>query len=62
MNVKLRKAREAAGLTQAQLAEEAGVSEVVYQRYEYNVNRPGVDAAIRIARVLCVTVEELFGQ
>lgn len=61
MNVKLRAAREAAGKTQKQVAEEAGMTEQAYQRYEYDTRRPGVDAAIRIAKALGSTVEELFG-
>ena len=61
MNVELRAAREASGKTQAQVATEIGVSELSYQRYEYDKREPGVRTAIRIARSLNSTVEELFG-
>ena len=59
--MRLRAAREASGKTQAQVAEEAQVSEISYQLYEYKKRKPCVDTAIRIARSLNSTVEELFG-
>ena len=61
MNMALRAAREASGKTQAMVAKEVGIAESVYQRYEYDQNEPGVRTAIRIARALDSTVEELFG-
>lgn len=51
----------AAGKTQAQVAKEANIGERLYQDYEYNKRTPSVTTAIRIARVLGSTVEELFG-
>ena len=57
----LRAAREASGMTQRQVAQEAGVSEVSYQRIEYGLQRPSLTTAILIARVLNSTVETLFG-
>lgn len=59
--MELRAAREESGKTQAQVAEEIGVSEVSYQRYEYDKREPGVRTAIRIARALNSTAEALFG-
>ena len=59
--MELRAAREQSGKTQAQVAKEAKVSEVAYQLYEYDKREPGVRTAIRIARALDRTVEELFG-
>ena len=61
MNTRLQKAREASGKTQAQVAKEIGVSEPMYQRYEYGINKPRVDTAISIAAALGVTVEQIFG-
>jgi len=58
--MKLRAAREKTGLTQSQVAEKIGVSELSYQRYEYDKREPGVRTAIRIARALNTTVEQLF--
>ena len=59
--MELRAAREASGKTQAQVAKEVGLSEQMYQRYEYNKCKPRVQTAIRIARALNTTVEKLFG-
>lgn len=59
--MELRAAREASGKTQAQVAKEAQVSEVSYQLYEYDKREPGVRTAIRIAKTLNSTVENLFG-
>lgn len=59
--MELRAAREASGKTQAQVAKEIGVSELSYQRYEYDKREPGARTAIRIARALGSTVEDLFG-
>lgn len=61
MNTKLRTAREVSGKTQAQVAKEAGISELSYQRYEYGKREPNVLTAIRIAKSLGSTVENLFG-
>ena len=46
--------------TQAQMAKDAGISEVAYQLYEYGKREPGVKTAIRIADALGTTVEEIF--
>ena len=58
--MKLRAAREKSSKTQAQVAKETGISEQVYQRYEYDKCEPGVRTAIRIAKALNSTVESLF--
>lgn len=58
--MKLQAARVASGKTQAQIAREAGVSERAYQGYEYGQKEPGVRTAIRIAKALGNSVEELF--
>ena len=60
--MELRAARERSGKTQKQVAEEVGIPEQVYQRYEYDMNEPRVRTAIRIARALESSVEELFGE
>lgn len=59
--MELRAARDASGKTQAQVAKEADVAERLYQDYEYDKREPGVRTAIRIARTLNSTVENLFG-
>lgn len=53
--------RRAKKLTQPQLAEKAKLtSYTLIQRYEKGARLPGVDIALRIARALDTTVEELF--
>ncbi len=53
-------ARDDRGLTQAQIAEKAGISVAAYQRYEYGSRKPGVEIAIRIAEALGVVEFEDF--
>lgn len=61
--MRLRAAREKSGKTQAQVAKETGVTEHMYQRYEYDRNEPGVRTAIRIADALGVAdLRELWGK
>lgn len=60
--MRLRATRERSGKTQAQVAEEIGVSMQMYQRYEYGRCDPGVRTAIRIADALgVIDLRELFG-
>ena len=57
-NLKLH--RENLGLTQVQVAQKSGMSAVQYQFYEYDKYEPGVRTAIRIAKALETTAEELY--
>lgn len=59
--MKLKAARETSGKTQAQVAKEVGITERGYRKLEAKEEYKAVDTAIRIARVLNSTVEELFG-
>ena len=59
--MELKAAREKSGKTQAQVAKEAGIAEAAYQRYEYDKVEPRVRTAIRIAKAVDSSVEELFG-
>ena len=56
----LKRYRQAAGLTQAQLAEKAGVSRQLVGAVEAGRHLPRVDAGISLAVVLGVGVEQLF--
>lgn len=61
MTNKIAEFRKINNLTQRQLADECKLaSYVVIQRYEHDMRTPPVDIAIRIARALNTTVEELF--
>lgn len=60
VKTQLKALREKSGKTQAQLANEAQITEVCYQRYEYGKRTPNVRTAILIAQALDTTVEKLF--
>jgi DNA-binding XRE family transcriptional regulator len=56
----LKNARLAAGLTQRQVAEKLGICEQVYQKYEYGKCTPSLCKAIKTAKLLNSTVENLY--
>jgi len=60
MNTTLKTAREKSGMTQAQIAKQIGVTERAYQYYEAAKKAPRVQTALRIAKTLDSTVEDLF--
>ena len=60
MNTKLKATRKASGKTQAQVAKEAGITERGYRNLEANSDYKTIRTAIRIARALNTTVEELW--
>lgn len=57
----LEQARTAAGLSQAELAAAAGISRQAVSAIEAGRHRPGIDAALALARAVGVGVETLFG-
>lgn len=58
---RVRAARQAAGLSQAAVAQAAGVSRQTIGTIESGRHRPSVDAALAIARAIGCSVEDLFG-
>lgn len=56
----LRKAREACGLLQSELAAAVGLTRQSINAIETGRTTPGVDVALRIAAILAAPVEELF--
>lgn len=60
LGAKLREARTEAGLTQAQLAELIGVSRKTINTVENGVFVPSTTLALKLARALKTSVEELF--
>lgn len=60
-NLPLRRARERARLSQAELADRVGVSRQLIGNAEAGRHAPAVDTALRIAAVLGESVEALFG-
>ena len=57
---RLKEMRTAAGLTQAELAERAGVSRKTVNTVENGVFVPSTILALSLARALGTTVEDLF--
>jgi putative transcriptional regulator len=57
---RLKEARQAAGLTQAELAEKAGVSRKTVNTVENGVFIPSTILALSLARALDARVEDLF--
>lgn len=57
----LKAARQAAGMSQAELAQAAGVSRQAVGAVESGAHRPSVDAALALAAALGRTVEDVFG-
>lgn len=60
MENKVKARRMELGMLQEELAERAGVPRSTISEIETGKRTPGVDTAIRIARVLVLPVEELF--
>jgi transcriptional regulator with XRE-family HTH domain len=58
----IRVRRATLGLTQAQLAEAAGVDKRQIRRYEANETHPTLPVAMAIARVLGISLDELAGE
>ncbi len=55
----LRIARESQCLTQAELAQAVGISQPMVAQYEIALKVPTVIVAVKLARVLNITCEEL---
>ena len=62
MKILLKEKRKAWNLTQKQVAERIGIQCQSYQRYENQEVIPTVYTAIRLAKTLNATVEEIFGE
>lgn len=61
MQNRLREFRAKKGLTQMQIADVLGCQQGLVSQYERGVYTPSVHNALRLARALGTTVEELFG-
>ena len=60
-NIKIRDRRTYYGYSQRELARMVGITSGAMSAIERGVHWPGVDTAIRLARILGSTVEELWG-
>lgn len=61
MNEKLKDLRDYHGISQRELARRIGVGKTTISEIERGVRLPNVLTAIRIARALETTVEEIWG-
>ena len=60
-NVKTLRVKQ--GFTQTEISEMLGVSQTVYAQYELSGRAPNVFTAVKLARILGTTVEDLvFGK
>ncbi|TYU82205.1 helix-turn-helix transcriptional regulator [Listeria monocytogenes] len=57
---KLKIKREEKGLSQVEVAKQAQIDVRQYQRYEYDEREPKARLAMKIAKIMGTTVEELF--
>ena len=58
---KLKTIREKVGKTQVQVATETKMTERTYQKYESGMSSKTIQTAIRIAKALGSTVENIWG-
>lgn len=58
----LRRARHAAGLSQVDVAERMGIEQSRISSWELDKRGPSLHNAIKLARVLGVTVEQVWGR
>ncbi|MET1108822.1 helix-turn-helix transcriptional regulator [Enterococcus faecium] len=57
---KFKQKRREKGLSQVEVAKQAKIDVRQYQRYEYDEREPQARLAIKLAKILGTTVEELF--
>jgi transcriptional regulator with XRE-family HTH domain len=62
MAIRLQRLREAAGLSQSQLARRAGVPVGTLQGWEQARRLPRLEAAVRLADALGISLDELVGR
>lgn len=60
LRIRLREARQEAGLTQAQVAGRLGVARPNVARWESGAQLPRVDTALKLAEAVGKTVEQLW--
>ena len=58
---RLRKLRKARGMTQLEMAEKLGVVQSIFSSYENGKIRLHGELIIELAKILCVTTDELLG-
>jgi len=61
MVIRLKDARNKAGMTQRQAAEKSGIPLGTLRRWEQGVNEPDTDSIIRLADLYGVSTDEMLG-
>jgi len=59
---KLKELRKAKGVTQKTVAEQIGILEQAYQKYEYGLHEPNHQTTIKLADFFEVTTDYLLGR
>ena len=59
---RLKELRQISGKTQRQVADEIGVTEQAYQKYEYGKRTPTFEIAIKLANCFNITLDLLAGR
>jgi transcriptional regulator with XRE-family HTH domain len=62
MGVRLKRLRQERGLSQAQLARLSGIPKGTLLQWEYGLRTPLLDAAVKLADALEITLDELAGR
>ena len=57
---RLKEIRIAQNVSQTELAEQVGITRMTLSRYEKSEFLPSVDIALRLARILGVTVQDIW--
>jgi transcriptional regulator with XRE-family HTH domain len=58
--LKIKQARESKGITQRDIAKELNMTQQQYHKIENNMNVPGIDKIVMIAKYLNVSIEDLI--
>ena len=61
VGLRLREAREAAGYTQSQLGEMAGLTQAAISRIERGDGNPSLPSAVKLADILSIPLTDLLG-
>lgn len=59
-SMKIKEARENAGIKQSELAEKLNTSQQVISRYELGTTTPSLEKLVELAQILDVTLDELI--
>jgi len=58
--LKIKEVRESKEITQREIAKALNMTQQQYHKIEHNINTPGIDKIVMIAKFLKVTIEDLI--